>query len=77
MTSLDEIIFSYETATQVNTIPIKEIVLYIKMPTGEIETIINPNVPEKIKYLKNAYTPDLVHKNCKDIQIVDWEFNLV
>lgn len=45
------------------------IVLYIHMPTGETETIVNPNVEEKMKYIDRTYNEDLVHANCKDIYI--------
>ena len=50
---------------------IDEIILYIHMPTGEIETITNPNVEEKIKYIEKAYDDNLVLKTCKDIYIED------
>lgn len=45
------------------------IFLYIHMPTGETETIVNPNVEEKMKYIDRTYNEDLVHANCKDIYI--------
>lgn len=45
------------------------IFLYIHMPTGETETIFNPNVEEKMKYIDRTYNEDLVHANCKDIYI--------
>ena len=45
------------------------IFLYIHMPTGETETIINPNVKEKIEYIDRTYDDDLVHANCKQIYI--------
>ena len=45
------------------------IFLYIHMPTGETETIVNPNVEEKLKYIDRTYNEDLVHANCKDIYI--------
>lgn len=47
----------------------KCIVLLIHMPSGEIETIINPKVAEKIAYIDKTYNEDLVHTNCKDIYI--------
>lgn len=74
MSSMQEMIFNYDEAVK-SGVKLRNIILYIKMPTGEIETIINPNIPEKLKYLQNAYTEELVHKNCKDISIVDYEFD--
>lgn len=34
------------------------IMLYIHMPTGEQETIINPNVEAKIAYIDKTYNED-------------------
>lgn len=48
------------------------IVLMIHMPTGETETIQNPNVEEKIKYIAGAYDDDLRHKNNPEIFIEDY-----
>lgn len=53
---------------------VKTIYLFIHMPTGETETIINPNVAAKIDYLDRTYTDDLVHINCKDIYIISYAF---
>lgn len=50
------------------------IVLIIHMPTGERETIINPNMEEKLGYIDRTYNDDLVHCNCKDIYIEDVAF---
>ena len=47
------------------------IILYIHMPTGEQETIINPNVEAKIAYIDKTYNEDLVHSGCPDIYIVE------
>ena len=47
------------------------IMLYIHMPTGEQETIINPNVEAKIAYIDKTYNEDLVHSGCPDIYIVE------
>lgn len=48
------------------------IVLMIHMPTGETETIQNPNVEEKIKYIAGAYDDDLHHKNNAEIYIEEY-----
>lgn len=45
------------------------IFLVIHMPTGEQETIMNPNIEEKLKYIDRTYNDDLVHCSCKDIYI--------
>lgn len=50
----------------------ESITLFIHMPTGETETIINPNVAEKIAYIDKTYDENLVHSNCKDIYIEDF-----
>ena len=50
---------------------IESISLFIHMPTGETETITNPNVAEKIAYVDKTYDENLVHANCKDIYIED------
>ena len=53
---------------------IENIILYIHMPTGENEVIVNSNVEEKVKYINKTYNEDLVHANCKDIYINEWLF---
>lgn len=52
------------------------IILYIHMPTGENEIIVNSNVEEKMKYINKTYNENLVHKNCKDIYITEFIFGL-
>ena len=52
------------------------IILYIHMPTGEEEVIVNPNVAEKMQYIDKTYNDDLVHENCKDIYITDAIFSV-
>lgn len=47
------------------------VILYIHMPTGETETIVNPNVEEKMKYIDRTYNEDLVHNNCPEIYITE------
>lgn len=46
--------------------------LRIQMPTGEIETIINPNIKAKIEYINRAYDEDLRLRTCPDIYIVSY-----
>lgn len=45
--------------------------LQIQMPTGEIETITNPNIYDKLEYIKRAYDDDMHLKTCYDIYIVE------
>ncbi len=47
------------------------IILYVHMPTGEQETIVNPNVDAKMEYINKTYDEDLIHSGCKDIYITD------
>lgn len=70
MTKKEELIRDYESMKE-NCIALT---LWIHMPTGEIETITNPNVVEKMKYVEKTYTDELVHINCLDIYIESWEF---
>ncbi len=51
------------------------IILYIHMPTGEQETIVNPNVAEKMAYIDKTYDDDLVHAKCADIYITEAFFS--
>ena len=48
--------------------------LKIKMPSGEIESIVNPNVCGKVKYINEAYDKDLRLKKNDLIRIVEFEF---
>lgn len=50
------------------------VTLFIHMPTGETESIVNPNVEEKMKYIDKTYNDDLVHANCSTIYIEDYLF---
>lgn len=47
------------------------VILYIHMPTGEEETIVNPNVEQKMEYINKTYNDDLVHNNCPEIYITE------
>lgn len=52
----------------------QDIVIKLKMPNQtEPEIIMNYNssIDVKLEYYKNTYDENLVHKNCKDIEIVD------
>lgn len=53
---------------------LENIILYILMPTGETEIIVNPKVDEKMDYINKTYDENLVHKNCKAIKITDVVF---
>lgn len=70
MTKKEELIRDYESMKE-NCIALT---LWIHMPTGEIETITNPNVVEKMKYVEKTYNDELVHTNCAEIYIESWEF---
>lgn len=48
---------------------IDSVILYIHMPGGEEEIIINPAVADKMDYIDRTYNDDLVHTGCKDIYI--------
>ncbi len=51
-----------------------DIVIKLKMPNQtEPEIIMNYNssIDVKLEYYKNTYDENLVHKNCKDIEIID------
>lgn len=68
-----ELLEEYQELIKAGT-KIEEIVLSIHMPTGEIETISNPNVDAKIDYLKNAYDDDLILMTNEAIYIEDAMF---
>ncbi len=50
------------------------LLLEVKMPSGEIESIVNPNIPEKIKYINEAYDENLCLKKYNVIRIIDFMF---
>lgn len=68
-----ELLEEYQELIKAGT-KIEEIVLSIHMPTGETETICNPNVDAKIDYLKNAYDDDLILMTNEAIYIEDVMF---
>ena len=49
----------------------ESIILYIHMPSGEQEIIINTNVESKMEHIDKTYNDDLVDANCSDIFIAD------
>lgn len=55
---------------------IDSVILYIHMPGGEEEIIINPAVADKMDYIDRTYNDDLVHMGCKDIFIRDAIFTI-
>lgn len=67
-----ELMQEYEEAKKKGQI--ESVSLFIHMPTGETETITNPNVEEKLAYVDKTYNDDLVHANCQDIYIEDVYF---
>lgn len=67
----EELFKNYEEAQKDG---IDAVVLFIQMPTGEVEAITNPNVEAKMQYIDKSYDENLVHKNCKDIFILDCVF---
>lgn len=50
------------------------VVLMLHMPDGSTETITNSNPFEKVKYVFNTYSEDLVHSNNDQIWITDYVF---
>lgn len=51
---------------------LRVIVTVVQLPTGALEVITNyEKLPDKIKYLWNAYDDDLRLKTCPTIRLVD------
>lgn len=55
-------------------VKLNNITLEIHMPTGETESIVNPNIEEKVKYINRVYDENLVHSNCSNLYIKDYIF---
>lgn len=72
MTRKEEFMKAYEA---VKDKALEGITLLIRMPTGEIETILNPKVAEKVTYIDKTYNDDLVHANCDKIRIENYGFD--
>ena len=53
----------------------KQIKLYIHMPNGETETIINPDVSKKVCYILGAYDDNLYLSTNNKIFIIDYEIS--
>ena len=66
MTKKEALLSQYEKMKEMR---ISHLTLFLHMPGGETEIIKNPNVKDKIEYIKNAYDDNLVNKGCKDIYI--------
>ena len=45
------------------------IILYIHLPSGTSECLVNPCVEEKVKYIIDTYDDDLRHKNDSNVWI--------
>lgn len=52
------------------------IILYISMPSGDVETIINPNPADKMDYINKTYNEELAHNDCPNIRITDVVFTM-
>lgn len=73
MTKKEELIKAYE---ELEGKEIDCVTLFIHMPTGETEVIVNPRIAEKIEYINKTYNDELVHNNCDKIYIEDYLFSL-
>lgn len=69
MTSLERLNKQYE---EIKDKKLVQIILYIEMPTGETEIILNPRIKEKIDYINKTYDENLVHKGCSQIKITEY-----
>lgn len=63
-----ELIDLYDQYKGIKNLRIK---LRIHMPDGSTEVIYNTNAHNKIEYIEKTYDENLVHKNSKDIYIVN------
>ena len=72
MTKKEEFIQAYEQACEHDN---AGVTLFIHMPTGESETIHNPNIHSKADYVKRAYDDDLHLVSCHDIYIEEFVFH--
>lgn len=74
MTKKEEFLKAYQEAKEKGEVI--AVWLYIRMPGGETEVIINPKPDEKVAYIDKTYNDDLVHGNCEQIFIENYEFGL-
>lgn len=74
MTKKEEFLKEYQEAKEKGEVI--AVWLYIHMPSGETEVIINPNAEEKVSYIEKTYNDDLVHCNSDQIYIDTYEFGL-
>lgn len=72
MTRKEEFLKAYEQAKEKGEVI--AVWLYIQMPGGETEVIINPKPEEKVAYIDKTYNDDLVHCNSDKIIIESYEF---
>lgn len=72
MTRKEEFLKAYEQAKERGEVIAVQ--LYIQMPGGETEVIINPKPEEKVAYIDKTYNDDLVHCNSDKIIIGAYEF---
>ena len=66
-----ELMEAYEKYKDSDTLAVN---LHIHMPDDSIEIIFNSEGHNKIKYVDETYDENLIHKNCKDIYIIDVDF---
>lgn len=72
MTRKEEFNSKYEE--MVSNGSVECISLFIRMPSGELELIVNDNVENKVNYINSAYNDDLVHNNSDKIVIENYDF---
>lgn len=72
MTRKEEFLKAYEQAKERGEVI--SVWLYIQMPGGETEVIINPKPEEKVAYIDKTYNDDLVHCNSDKIIIESYKF---
>lgn len=72
MTKKQEFLQDYQKAKESGEVI--AVWLYIHMPGGETEVIINPNPEEKVAYIDRTYNDDLRHSNNEQIYIENYDF---
>lgn len=63
---------AYEAAKENGAVDL--VILYLHMPDGSQEIIVNDNPEAKVGYVETTYSDDLVHKNSDQIYITDYIF---
>lgn len=74
MTRKEEMLLAYEEAKKAGKV--ETVMLWIHMPGGETEVILNPEAESKMEYICRTYSDDLVHQNSEDIFIEDYHFSI-